>query len=208
MAKARALKPGDDAGVQDLMYEAARKDLTDLQAEMLIETINSSTGFKLGVLRKTWAKKLKEAKEEAAAAGPGGPGSAGWGPAGASSNASYAGAFGQYCLDEYGLFWRNNKKVWVKIAGPFEILGLARDEDKDHWGKLLRFKNSDELVCEEVVAGNAGTDPHSGPAGRSRHVDQRHIGRRASVPRISHARVRHRRARDKDAIDWLDQDRR
>ena len=162
MAKARALKPGDDAGVQDLMYEAARKDLTDLQAEMLIETINSSTGFKLGVLRKTWAKKLKEAKEEAAAAGPGGPGSAGWGPAGASSNASYAGAFGQYCLDEYGLFWRNNKKVWVKIAGPFEILGLARDEDKDHWGKLLRFKNSDELVCEEVVTEETlRTDPHS-----------------------------------------------
>jgi hypothetical protein len=156
LAKAKALKPGDDAGVQDLMhkaaYEAARSKLTDLQAEMLIEAINISTGFKLGVLRKTWGKKLKEAKEEAAAAGPGaGAGSAGWGPAGSAGyNQSYAGSAGQYCLDETGLYWRNKKK-WEKIAQPFEILGLARDTEKDDWGKLIRLKNEDENVCGEIV---------------------------------------------------------
>ena len=50
---------------------------------MLIQAIHKSTGFKLGVLRKTWAKFLKEAREEeeaATAAGPGGAGGAGAGP--------------------------------------------------------------------------------------------------------------------------------
>ena len=35
---------------------------------MLIQAIHTSTGFKLGVLRKTWAKFLKEARAEEEAA--------------------------------------------------------------------------------------------------------------------------------------------
>jgi putative DNA primase/helicase len=165
MAKARALKPGDDAATQDLLYKSAhmtaRDKITPLQAQMLVDAIHTSTGFKLEGLKKTWKKYYKtaekEAREEAAAAaasagprGAGGAGSAGWGPAGASSNASYAGASSQYCMDESGLYWRRDKK-WERIAAPFEILGLARDTEKDDWGKLLRFKNEDENVCEEII---------------------------------------------------------
>ena len=135
MAEVRALKSGDIAAAQDLLYKAAgmaaRDKITPLQAQMLVDAVHASTGFKMEGLSKTFKKFFKtaqkEAREEAEAAaaaggpgsgGAGGAGSAGWGPAGASSNASYAGAFGQYCLDEYGLFWRNKSKVWVKIASP------------------------------------------------------------------------------------------
>jgi hypothetical protein len=51
MAEVRALKPGDVAGVQDLLYKAAgkaaRDKITPLQAQMLVEAIKKSTGFKM-----------------------------------------------------------------------------------------------------------------------------------------------------------------
>ena len=168
MAAARALKPGDDAGIQDLMYKAVwpkrsepkltELKLTDLQAEMLIQAIHTSTGFKLGVLRKTWAKFLKEARAEeeaATSAGPGGAGGAGAGPSGSYGpsggfNQSFAGAFGQFCLDETGLYWRQKKK-WSRIAGPFEILGYARDVKSEEWGEVIKFANKDKLVRKEIV---------------------------------------------------------
>ena len=168
MAAARALKPGDDAGIQDLMYKAVwpkrsepkltELKLTDLQAEMLIQAIHTSTGFKLGVLRKTWAKFLKEARAEeeaATSAGPGGAGGARAGPSGSYGpsggfNQSFAGAFGQFCLDETGLYWRQKKK-WSRIAGPFEILGYARDVKSEEWGEVIKFANKDKLVRKEIV---------------------------------------------------------
>jgi hypothetical protein len=44
----------------------------------------------------------------------------------------------------------------LRIAQPFEILGLARDAadasgQSGDWGKLIRFKNSDGIEIERVV---------------------------------------------------------
>jgi putative DNA primase/helicase len=183
MAAARALKPGDLAGAQDFLTVtqaillkaagmAARDKITPLQAQMVVEAIKKSTGFPMAALSKTFKKYFKteqeearkEAEAKAAAAGPGGAGgagSAGGSYAGASSSGSYAGSSGQYYLDEHGLFWRRDKK-WEKIAGPFEILGLARNTEEEEWGKLLRFKNADGHIREEII--NEETlrvDPHS-----------------------------------------------
>ena len=90
MAEVRALKPGDVAGVQDLLYKAAgkaaRDKITPLQAQMLVEAIKKSTGFKMEGLSKTFKKFFKTAQKEAeaeaaaAASGPGAGGRAGPGP--------------------------------------------------------------------------------------------------------------------------------
>ena len=152
MAAARALKPGDDAGIQDLMYKAVwpkrsepkltELKLTDLQAEMLIQAIHTSTGFKLGVLRKTWAKFLKEARAEEEAATSAGSRRC-WrrgrrsvwpyGPSG-GFNQSFAGAFGQFCLDETGLYWRQKKK-WSRIRGALRNFGLRARREVGRMGR-------------------------------------------------------------------------
>ena len=108
---------------------------------MLIEAINKSTGFKLGVLRKTWDKKLKEAKEEAeAAAAAAGPGPGGAGGAvlvrvahmarRGGFNQSFAGAFGQFCPRRDRALLAPEGKKWERIAqGPSKFCRLrARRE--------------------------------------------------------------------------------
>ena len=57
---------------------------------------------------------------------------------------------GKFLLDEAGLHQRKNRK-WNKIAQPFEVLGRARDAEEDDWGKLIRFKNPDGRIREEIV---------------------------------------------------------
>ena len=75
MAKARALKPGDDAGVQDLLYKAAgkaaRDKITPLQAQMLVEAIKKSTGFKMEGLSKTFQKVFQDSAKRSARRGGG-----------------------------------------------------------------------------------------------------------------------------------------
>jgi uncharacterized protein DUF927/Toprim domain-containing protein len=57
---------------------------------------------------------------------------------------------GNFSLTEAGLYLRKDNK-WNWIAQPFEVLGLARDEESAHWGKLVRFVNADDVTCEEIV---------------------------------------------------------
>jgi hypothetical protein len=60
----------------------------------------------------------------------------------------------KFSLTDTGLY-RRNGKGWEWISQPFEVLGLARDAASSEgvvgWGKLLRFKNPDGRICEEVV---------------------------------------------------------
>ena len=68
-------------------------------------------------------------------------------------------ADGNFLLDEEGLHRRKNRK-WNWLSQPFEILGQARDAAADGdvaagWGKLVRFKNPDGQVCEEIVTNAA-----------------------------------------------------
>jgi uncharacterized protein (DUF927 family) len=62
---------------------------------------------------------------------------------------------GQFLLDETGLHRRKDRK-WNWLAQSFEVLGQARDAAVDGdvaagWGKLVRFKNPDGKLCEEIV---------------------------------------------------------
>jgi putative DNA primase/helicase len=157
LAEAKALKPGDDAGMQDLMYRAARSKLDTFQAEDLIQAIHKSTGRGLGVLRDGWKKFRKEARkeEEAAAAAAGGPsGSGGAGGAGSAgaywSNVGSGGALGNFVLDATGLY-RLDGKRWDRISQGFEVLGLARSTEDGDWGKVVRFSNADKRIHEEIV---------------------------------------------------------
>ena len=162
MAEALALKKTDDAAMQNLIRRLAahvartKSPFAGSEAEKVLTAISKTMGRKIGPLRAAFkiifTEEFKEAqKEAAAAAGAAGPGSPGWGPAGASSTAQYYGAYGQYCLDEYGLFWRNKNKEWKKISQPFEILGYARDGESEEWGKVVKFTNKDGLVRREIV---------------------------------------------------------
>ena len=158
MAEAQALKEHDDAAMQDLIFRLARhvarskSALAGINADKVLKAIAKATRHSIEGLRTVFkirfTVEFKEAEAEAAAAGPG---SSSWGPAGASSSAKYYGAYGQYCLDEYGLFWRNRKKKWEKISQPFEILGYARDTNSEEWGKVIKFTNKDGLVRREIV---------------------------------------------------------
>ncbi|HZZ22332.1 MAG TPA: DUF927 domain-containing protein, partial [Roseiarcus sp.] len=71
------------------------------------------------------------------------------------NGADEAGNGGQFLLDQAGLHKLDGKK-WDWIAQPFELLGLARDITTDSeivagWGKVIRFKNPDGRICEEIV---------------------------------------------------------
>jgi hypothetical protein len=73
MAEVRALKPGDVAGVQDLLYKAAgkaaRDKITPLQAQMLVEAIKKSTGFKMEGLSKTFKKFFQDSAKRGGGGG-------------------------------------------------------------------------------------------------------------------------------------------
>jgi putative DNA primase/helicase len=156
MAEVRALKPGDVAGVQDLLYKAAgkaaRDKITPLQAQMLVEAIKKSTGFKMEGLSKTFKKFFKTAQKEAeaeAAAAASGPG-AGAGP-GPSSASTYYYAVGDFIRDDIGLWHKVSKNKWRKIAQSFEVLGHALDAEGDDWSKFIRFTDLKKRVHEEIV---------------------------------------------------------
>jgi uncharacterized protein (DUF927 family) len=62
---------------------------------------------------------------------------------------------GKFSMTESGLY-RNKNKKWTWVSQSFEVLGLARgaapqNETAAGWGKLVRFKNPDGKICEEVV---------------------------------------------------------
>ena len=57
---------------------------------------------------------------------------------------------GKFSLTESGLYRRKGKK-WQWLAQPFEVLGLARDDQDGDWGKLVRFRNPDGRVREEII---------------------------------------------------------
>jgi uncharacterized protein (DUF927 family) len=91
---------------------------------------------------------LTIAKMAIEAAGP-------WSPKKAKAKEPPDPSEGKFLLDENGLFKREHGK-WNKVAQSFEILGLARDAvaetDKDAgWGTLIRFRNRDQRLFEEII---------------------------------------------------------
>ena len=56
----------------------------------------------------------------------------------------------KFSLTESGLYRRKGKK-WQWLTQHFEVLGLARDDQDGDWGKLVRFRNPDGRVREEII---------------------------------------------------------
>jgi hypothetical protein len=52
----------------------------------------------------------------------------------------------EFEMTERGLFYfkpKGNSVVTVFVSGPFEILGLARDDKSSGWSRYLRFRDAD-----------------------------------------------------------------
>ena len=72
-------------------------------------------------------------------------------------------SFGEYTMNEDGLFFGEDGEdgeAKDHIAGPFEILGRARDPNGDDWARWIRFKDSDGRQ-HQVAVGDA--DLHGDP---------------------------------------------
>jgi hypothetical protein len=75
----------------------------------------------------------------------------------------------QFSLTDTGLYRRKDEK-WQWVAQPFEVLGLARDVVGADWGRLIRFRNPDGGLVEEIVSAAALHGEAGGLIGRLAHL--------------------------------------